>query len=175
MDDAQGEELASTADGQDQEREPVAQDQENEQDQEREPVSYPYTARVTASELNVREAANHDAKGLVVFFQNHEVEVVGQADNGWLVVKVPQLEGYLAKDVLAFPNGKGKKGGPASVERSYVNLRSAPGAEAAVSVLLRKDFPLTVRRSGHQGNWLNVTSSGEFEAFVNGRYLEKVE
>jgi hypothetical protein len=175
------EEVASTVaePTQEQDEEEVAssvsdagQAQENEQEQEVEEV-FPWKGTVNVSELNVRDAPRADATGLLVYLQGTEVEVVGRDANGWLLVKVPQLQGYVNKRLIDFPAGKGKKGGPATVNLSFINLRSQASSNSKVVVMLRQNFPLTVRRTGHRGSWLRVTSAGEMQAFVNGCYVDK--
>ena len=148
---------------------------------------YEQTAEVTATinnpnpadRLNLRTAPSVDAPTLGKYYTGTFVEVLGEAQDGWVWVRFCNLEGYMQKKFLAFDEARGLVGSALPVVKinnlggTGLHLRETQSANSASLGLYPNGEVLFVYGVGE--TWCHVQAGGKIGFMLREQLLPILE
>lgn len=133
------------------------------------------TAKVTASALRLRSAANSNSEILALAPMGSDVELLSTAENGWYKVNYAGKEGYMSAEWLnvTLSNGNGDTtttadGTTGVVTDGPLNIRSGPGKSYNRVGYLMKGDKLTILAT--ENGWHKITV-GSVNGYVSADYV----
>lgn len=105
-----------------------------------------YVQGKTADRVHLRAAGSSSAKSLGLYFNGTVVKRLSQGSNGWDLVQIGAVTGYMHKDYLSA--GNTASAAPTYVVNNtgstWVNVRSAPSTSASVNTTCSNDAYVTL-------------------------------